>query len=140
MKLVNLTPHPVVIFQEEDSLFYEKGPPVSIPPVEPPARMIETTRKSTRYDETGFVPTFDVTFGRVENLPDRKDGTRYIVSLPTALALIESGRNDILVPDTGEGAVRDANGRILGIRSFIKIHAPERVIHDNGPYHYQDPR
>jgi len=44
----------------------------------------------------------------------------YIVSLPVAQYAGRLRRGDFIAPDTGAGAVRDADGKIVGVRGFIR--------------------
>jgi hypothetical protein len=44
----------------------------------------------------------------------------HIVSLPVAQHAARMGRADFVAPDTGSGAVRDADGKIVGVRGFVR--------------------
>jgi len=44
----------------------------------------------------------------------------YITSLPVAQFAARLGRADVIAPDTGAGAVRDADGKIIGVRGFVR--------------------
>ena len=97
--LVNLTPHPINLFTN--------GTLVStILPEDVPARCSQ----SQELVETWML--IHITrqrFGKVENLPEPKEGTRYVVSRLVAEACPE--RTDLLIPGP---CVRDENGRVIG--------------------------
>ena len=77
---------------------------------------------------TSRVSTYNVEYSEIEGLPEAPEvDTLYIVSSFVANALRERDdwerwRKHIAVPNTGpteNGAVRDSNGRIIGVRSLI---------------------
>jgi hypothetical protein len=97
--IINLTPHEVRIIRHGvDDIVY------------PPSG--DVARLGTI--ELGGGEFVQVEFHHLENPPTRKDGVRYIVSLPTALA---SPRGDFLVPYR---EVRDDDGRIIGCRMLAQ--------------------
>lgn len=57
-----------------------------------------------------------IEFGHAVNLPPKVDGTRYIVSLVSALALV-SRRSDLLVPYR---EVRNSQGVVIGCRALAQ--------------------
>lgn len=44
----------------------------------------------------------------------------YVVSSAVAQAAARVGRRDIVAPDTGAGAVRDGDGKIVAVRRFVR--------------------
>jgi hypothetical protein len=44
----------------------------------------------------------------------------YVVSLPAAQYAARLGRLDFIAPDTGNGAIRDTDGKIVGVRGFVR--------------------
>jgi hypothetical protein len=58
-------------------------------------------------------------------LPAPKDKTYYVVSSIILSAL--PNRKDIIAPDTGKEAVRDDQGRIQAVKSFIKNPQPGKI-------------
>lgn len=92
-RIVNLTPHDLMIYGEDPST-----PLVTIPPEVQPARC------TTDFESIGpdfvvagrSVPQVRVTYGTLENLPEPVDGTIYVVSSIAALAVPE--RADVFIP------------------------------------------
>jgi hypothetical protein len=115
VNFVNLTPHEVVV--------YADGSVLRIPPS---GRVARVTTKEVLVGTVSGVPVFKVDYGEVEGLPEPKENTIYIVSLLVLQALRARGveRNDVVAPNSGpgpHGAVRDSEGRIIGVRSFIVL-------------------
>lgn len=109
--LVNLTPHPINLYGDDDKLIQ------TIPPSGTVARVAEY-RKLDAY--VNGIPLREIVFGEIEGLPAPKEGTLYIVSALVRSATKEKGRTDVISPDTGAGAVRDEDGRIIGTRGFVR--------------------
>ena len=108
MDFINLTPHPVSLYRDEELV-------ATFPPSGKVARVRTVTRDAGRHL---LVPVVEQTAGEVEGLPDPDGETIYIVSLFVRQAL--RGRTDVVAPDTGpESVVRDADGRIIGVRRWI---------------------
>ena len=106
MKIINLTPHDISLMRN--------GQVVEIFPA---SRM--PARVSVATEIVGEINGFEVrrnVYGQVVNLPERVEGTVYIVSALVAQAAKD--RDDIFVTD---GAVRDADGRIIGCTGFAVI-------------------
>lgn len=111
MKIVNLTPHDVVVRLESGKeLFF-------------PATG-ETARVKTVSKESGAVagvPVVTQSYGEIEGLPEPQKGTLYLVSLVARQAAQEQGREDVISPDTSPtGAIRDEKGRIIAVRQFVR--------------------
>lgn len=111
VKIVNLTPHEVVLIGEGGVL-------ARIPPSGKVARVAV---KSVTVGSLLGAPVRKTEYGEVEGLPEPTPGTVYIVSTVVLLALAAKGvrRNDVVAPDTSPGsAVRDPNGNIIGVKGW----------------------
>lgn len=110
--ILNLTPHPIRLYapeREDGSNDLELHLREVIPPEETPARL------ATFEMSSGMWPVL-VEFGHAQNLPPKRDGYQYIVSLVVALALA-GRRNDLLVPYR---EVRNSHGTVIGCRSLAQ--------------------
>lgn len=110
--IVNLTPHPIRLYahdREDGSDDLEPYLREVIPPEPTPARL------ATFEVSSGMWPVL-VEFGHAQNLPPKRDGVQYIVSLVVALALAER-RSDLLVPYR---EVRNSTGTVIGCRSLAQ--------------------
>ena len=123
MNIVNLTPHDIVLVGSET---------MGTVPSSGVCRVATTPGALT--DVPGIpVPVAGApTFGAIEGLPSPVEGTVFIVSGMVASALVQQGirnRPDVLVPGTGpnDGAVRDAEGRIVGVTRLVRA-VPEPVV------------
>ena len=117
MKIINLTPHDVVLIIEKENIETR----VVFPKSGNTARVTEISTPSDGVEYNWvIIPLVTTVWGNIENLPEQEDGTMYIVSSIVASAAIEAGRDDILVP---ADFVRNEEGMILGckaLRSFSK--------------------
>ena len=110
--IVNLTPHPLIVVDEEGREL------LSVAPSGTPLRLKET-RRGSRTIAVGEVAVEieEVSYAEPSTaLPEPREGVLYFVSMLTALSLRD--REDLVFP---LGVVRDADGRILGCRSFGRI-------------------
>lgn len=119
-KLVNLTPHEIVLMDDSGEKEIARIPVAG-----------EAARVETRATQTGTVeingvsiPIVSTQFGEVKNLPEPEDGVIYITSILVAQAL-RGKRDDVVAPDTGpDSAVRFADGpqkgQIKGVRRFTR--------------------
>ena len=117
VKLVNLTPHEVVVYDASGNLVLK---------VPPSGRVARVATKEERVGTINGVPVYRTTYTEVEGLPEPEPGTVYIVSLLVlqALQARRVQRSDVVAPNTSptpNGAVRDAQGRIVGVRSFVVL-------------------
>jgi len=117
VKFTNLTPHEIVILDDQNNVI------AKIPPSGTVAR-VET--KEELVAEINGTPVYRTTYGVVTGLPEPEPGTVYIVSIVVLSALKEKGieRKDVVAPNTNpskHGAVRDSKGQIIGVRSFITL-------------------
>ncbi len=97
IKLVNLTPHKIIIFASADAAEAS----VEVEPSGSIARVSATTspKASALSVEYGF-PTVRTVFGEVTGLPDRWDGVVYIVSgmVLDAVGKKQPDRHDVYAP------------------------------------------
>lgn len=115
MKLVNLTPHPVQIWDVDKNV-------IVIPAELMPARCIEKVydrkliKADFNYSDGNDVQVVKLSYTDVSYLPDPEDNVMYIVSVLVAQA--RPDRDDLLVP---YDLVRNDNGSIMGCRALAKI-------------------
>jgi len=113
MKIVNLTPHDLTVYLTDDTT-------LTIPASGTVARVAQAyTPLGTLDLGNAQVPLVATTFGTIQGLPDPQPGVLYVTSGLVAQAAWNLGRTDVLAPDTGSGAVRDDQGRILGVKRFL---------------------
>ena len=111
MKIINLTPHPINIINESNSLeIMSSG-------------ILVRCDEQTNYlfelelDNNTSVPVYNTSLkSNIDNLPCEESDVFYIVSIITA-ALFPN-RKDFLVPHE---YVRDNEGNIIGCKSFKRI-------------------
>jgi hypothetical protein len=110
MKIINLTPHDVHIYDVDGK---------TVIATYPASGTVARVKSSTEIvGKVNGIAIARTAFGEIEGLPDPQPGTKYIVSL---LVLQAAGgkRDDLIGPDTGPGSVvRDENGQIVGVRRF----------------------
>ena len=107
MRIINLTPHAINIFNENNEI-------IATFPSEGLARATEKSEFSHKLGEFNVVRN---TYGEPEGLPDYEEGTYYIVSLITANSARACSRttNDLLLTSD---LVRNEQGQIIGCREF----------------------
>ena len=103
--LVNLTPHPIHIYRPDGIC--------TIPPSGQVARIGQIDLGTQTLPACEF-PVEYVEYRHVNGLPERREGTWYIVSLALALA---SDRPDLLVP---YDEVRSDEGTVIGCRMLAR--------------------
>lgn len=115
VKIINMTPHQINIFNEENQL-------ISAYPSNGTIRL-ETSKQSVHIEGlSDLADTYKVVRSQANKdlLPKKKPNTYYIVSSMVQEAHPE--RKDFIAPNTSAdsaGAVRDDKGNIIGVRSFI---------------------
>lgn len=105
MKIVNLTPHDIVITDG---------------PTFPPSGIV--ARVSVQQVDDGNingVPVKKQTFGDIVGLPAPQQDTVFVVSAMVLNAAKAQGRTDVVAPDTAN-AVRDDNGHIVSVPGFVR--------------------
>jgi len=107
MQFINLTPHALSVRDEDGQtvVFAASGTVARV-----------AVRTETLPSLAGF-RLQSQSFGQVENLPEPKADTVYIVS---ALVLAQcKDRSDVVAPDTGKDAIRE-NGQIVAVLGFVR--------------------
>lgn len=124
--LINLTPHDLTIY------FGDPRDPATVVAVWKSAgvaRVEEVTGESAGvsvdmqepYGGTCVVESVTKSYGSIEGLPDSSVGIIFVVSL-VVLQALRGSRQDVYAPDSGpESAVRDAQGKILGVRRLMQL-------------------
>lgn len=112
LKVINLTPHDVVIVNDNGEEI--KRYPAS-------GNVARVNTQSELIGEVDGIQVVRTKYGDVDGLPDKQPDTVYLVSLVVAQAL-RGSRTDVYVPDTGPGSVvRDDKGQIIGVRRLMQI-------------------
>ncbi len=112
-KLMNLTPHPVVLMDSDKRII------ATILPQGDLARCSMERSSDESIQVSGHsVPVTSVTLGPLEGLPTPAVGTIFIVSRVAAEAAKRDGRSDVVCPDD---AVRDEAGRIIGCKALARV-------------------
>lgn len=125
MKIINLTPHDVVL----DNGYVH----ITFPPSGNIARLDQITERTLlEYIVTPEaiikLPLHQAPQVRVTNLPKQKEGTYYIVSSYVAQAI---RRKDLLAPLSDSTAVRDDLGRVISVKMFQQYVEQEILeVHD----------
>ena len=116
-KLVNLTPHSIVIYTKDDKITISASGMVF--------RLIEEEILLETKDGVDIVQkkySLPVDWGKY--LSNENEGAVYVVSLVILSHLAktkESLKYIFLAPDTGRRAVRDEEGKIIGVRGFVTL-------------------
>jgi hypothetical protein len=76
----------------------------------------------TPIPSTTGIPTVAIDDNGVTGLPAPTDGITLVVS--AAVLREVPHRDNLLAPDTDRGAVRDANGQIVGTTGFVRRTTP----------------
>ena len=116
MKLINATPHQIVILNEikEPIAFFE--PSGIIPRCSVNSEKLPSISVETEPNKTLDIQISKSVLGDVVGLPPYEENTFWIVSLVVAQKAKDYGRQDLLVPDV----VRNDSGYIIGCRGFFK--------------------
>lgn len=112
--ILNLTPHPIRLYsntREDGTDDLDSHLRKVIEPEPKPARLA-TIELGT---QPGGIEL--VEYGHANDLPPKRDGVRYVVSLAVALSLVPRGRDDLLVPYR---EVRNASGTVIGCRQLAQ--------------------
>lgn len=105
-KIINKTPHPVYILDEDNSVL--KVFPKSVGMIRVPEQVIKN-------GEIAGIPISTTLFHEVEGAPEYQEGVYYIVS--QLVRSMMPDREDFLVP---KDIVRDKDGTIIGCRYLDK--------------------
>lgn len=123
--IVNLTPHPIRIYPPETPDRIDPAEHTATYVIEPtgkPARIGQIDLGTSRLGGCGNIPIEYVEYtshgGLVNPLPERSDGTWYVVSLVVAMQqTYVYNRPDLLVP---YGEVRNLEGTMVGCRQLAR--------------------
>jgi len=126
VRVVNLMPHPITIFNATDvrpagakGYVLARG---GVKPlmIVPSSGVSRAACVETPVGQIDGIPVFKPTYGEPENVPDPEDGVMYVVSSITAQACREAGRttSDLLLPAR---TVRDSEGRVIGCTAFCVL-------------------
>ena len=114
MSLINLTPHPIRVYDADGDPLFE------VPPTAPPARiaMIDLGTTGHAYDEASCRSTWIdwQQFGQCHDLPQPVQGVTYIVSM--IVARDQTHRADLIFPVS---EVRNEQGAVIGCRGFGRV-------------------
>lgn len=114
MKLVNLTPHALVLVSEDGNV-------LATIPSSGVARAQQTDEPVGTLEVAGHAVTVVKTvFGETVDLPEPAEQVAYVVSIITANAARAQGRStdDLLITS---GLVRDGQGRIIGCTRLARV-------------------
>lgn len=115
MKLINLTPHDIVIVGVvKDGKKYGS---MTIPACGNVARVTQSFFEDDmmEIDDVGDISTTLATFGTVNGLPPMEDGVVYIVSSLVASHPDVKNRSDVYFPAQ---PIRDSGGNVIGCTSL----------------------
>lgn len=107
MKYLNLTPHPVRIYDELGHLVLNLEPAQNV-------RTPRVMQVNDKVDQWENLPIYRPSYGKVANLPDHTEGVVLIVSRMVRQA-VPASRTDVVCPGV---AIRDASGTIIGARGL----------------------
>lgn len=105
MKIINLTPHAIVITDG--------------PTFEPSGTIARVSVTQVDDGAIAGVPVKKQTYGDIIDLPAPAPDTVYIVSAIVLAAAKEAGRTDCVAPDTSN-AVRNEAGHIVSVPGFVR--------------------
>lgn len=103
--LVNLTPHAITLITGNGNRV-----------IEPSGTVARVSVETATVDSIDGIPVTQSVFGEVENLPEPKENTIYIVSSLVAQRVPE--REDVFIPNE---SVRDEQGKIVGCKSLGRV-------------------
>ena len=109
MTIINLTPHPINIIDEEGNIIK----------VFESAGVARATQEDAEIGTLEGIPIIETEFGELIGLPEYSQGTYYIVSAITAKAASLSGRNTRDLFLTGK-TVRNSDGQIIGCQALAR--------------------
>ncbi|MCS7187606.1 MAG: hypothetical protein RMK89_11735 [Armatimonadota bacterium] len=116
MNFINMTPHPVVIRKKDGSEIT----------IEPSGQVFRLDEEDERLHDIDGIELVYRKFKLPDSIPPEFSDPQVvvIVSLPALMALKATGVSFdalIVAPDTGSGAIRDSQGRIVGTTRLITM-------------------
>ncbi len=110
---INLTPHEIVIMEKERNNVCLRIPhPTG-------CNIARVSTKTKKCSPIHNIETCRIEYGEIQHLPEPRKNTYYIVSLLVGEVGAKNGRTDLIGPNTNE-AIRDDNGRIMGVPGFVR--------------------
>ena len=109
MTIINLTPHPINIVDEEGNVIK----------VFESAGVARAAQEDVEIGTLEGISIIETTFGEIVDLPEYSQGTYYIVSAITAKAASLSGRSTLDLLLTGK-TVRNSDGQIIGCQALAR--------------------
>ncbi|MGL6099395.1 MAG: hypothetical protein ACRC0G_07205 [Fusobacteriaceae bacterium] len=124
-KIVNATPHDITLILGEAKITFPKSGIVArVSCIETPegTKTLDSRDLEVRHYPKGFIQVLEIPmvsnrFGEVKGLPEEAHDVMYIVSAMVLNA--NSGRGDLVTPNTGVTAERNDKGHIVAVRSFV---------------------
>lgn len=107
MEIINLTPHEVVFYGDDNNIVATVAPSGTI------ARLSQTVNV---VEHINGIPVTEIVYGDVEGIPEEGNDAIYIVSSLVAQQCRQ--RRDVFIP---ANPVRDGEGRIVGCRSLGRV-------------------
>lgn len=111
MTLINLTPHAISLYT-----------PTGVKEIPASGQLARVRASSEVVTELEGLAVARPTFEGLTGLPEPRPNTIYVVASLVLTALRAAGiyRPDVVAPGTGpnDGAIRDANSRVVGITRF----------------------
>ena len=105
MNVINCTPHEINLLTEEANVAY------------PPSGIV-TRVNATSVMMPSPLPMVRTIFEDITGLPEPMDHTYFVVS-GMVLSALNGSRLDVIAPDTSPAsAVRDPQGRMIGVKRF----------------------
>jgi len=108
MKVVNMTPHKIIV-ESKNSTKKES--------YEPSGSIIRLNFESNQIGELDGFPILENKLVG-HNLPEKKEGVVYLVSAMVLAETKKIGRDDFIAPNTNDSE-RNEKGHILSVHSFV---------------------
>lgn len=123
MKLINLTPHNIRLYRNDQWMDFPASGMVARVSSESFGIGYIFPKEDIDLPVVRFmIPVYESCIGEVTNLPDETEGVGYLVSSMVAQAV--KHRGDVFAPDTGSSAIRVQDGpnkgQILGVTRLLQ--------------------
>jgi len=118
---INMTPDEIVVYSKDKKRIKHRYPPSGF---ETYVEISATPKRRSKYES---VPLMDIEYGKVIDFPRPGNfrGNILIVDPDTLRAVHGRGTIMTVAPDySPDSIVRDKNGRILGVRRFVRMFKP----------------
>jgi len=111
-EFINLTPHKIVITDEEGHVVRE---------IEPSGEVLRVSTIQEKVEEVDGIPIYETEYSDIK-LPEEKEGVYYIVSSVVLNYLLMRGidRKDLVAPNTNK-TLRDSDGKIIGVVGLQRL-------------------